>query len=54
MCSPREVGPGSQDPGSAVLHRLPGGVGSDLHLHTGFLVAVVAVVAVHACLWGAR
>ena len=25
VCSPREVGPGSQDPGSGVLHRLPGG-----------------------------
>ena len=30
------------------------GVGNDLFLHTGFLVAVVAVVAVCACLWGPR
>ena len=30
------------------------GVGSDLHLYTGPLVAVVAVVAVHACLWDTR
>ena len=27
MCSPREVVPGSQDPGSGVLHRLPVGCG---------------------------
>ena len=25
MCSPGEVVPGSQDPGSGGLHRLPGG-----------------------------
>ena len=31
-----------------------GGVDSDLCLHTGFLVAAVAVVVVHARLWGPR
>ena len=29
-----------------------GGVGSDLHLHTGFSVEVTAVLVVRACLWG--
>ena len=29
-----------------------GGVYSDLCLHTGFLVAVAAALASHACLWG--
>ena len=28
-----------------------GGVGSDLRLHTGFLVAAAAALAVHAHLW---
>ena len=58
MCSPGEVVPGSQDPGSGGLHRLPvgegGGVDSDLCLHTGFLVAAAADLAFHACLWGLR
>ena len=31
-----------------------GGVDSDLHLHTGCLVAAVAVLASHAHLWCAR
>ena len=31
-----------------------GGVGSDLHLHTGFLVAAVAALAVHDHFWGLR
>ena len=31
-----------------------GGVDSDLCLHTGFLVAAVAALAFHACLWGPR
>ena len=52
MCSPREVVPGSWDPGSGGLHRLLGGVDSDLCLHTGFLVAVAAALAFHAHLWG--
>ena len=30
------------------------GVESDLHLHTGFLVAAEAVLAVHAHLWGPK
>ena len=39
MCSPGEVVPGSRDPGSGRLHRLPWGVvDSVLCLHTGFLV----------------
>ena len=50
MCSPREVVPGSRDPGSGVLYRLLGGVGvdSDLHLNTGFLAAVAAAIVFHA------
>ena len=52
MCSPGDVVPGSQDPGSGRLHTLPGGgVDSDLCLHTGFLVAAAAVLAFHALLW---
>ena len=31
-----------------------GGVGSDLCLHTGFLVAAAAALASHARLWGSR
>ena len=31
-----------------------GGVDSDLCLHTGLLLAAVAALAVHACLWGPR
>ena len=31
-----------------------GGVGSDLCLHTGFLVAEAAALAFHARLWGPR
>ena len=31
-----------------------GGVGSDLCLHTGFLVAAAAALAFHARLWGPR
>ena len=27
VCSPREVGPGSWDPGNGMLHRFPGGCG---------------------------
>ena len=60
MCSPREVVPGSRDPGSGGLYRLLGGrrwvgVYSDLCLHTGFLVAVAAAaLAFHARLWGPR
>ena len=49
MCSPREVVPGSRDPGSGGLHRR-GGVDGDLCLHTGFLVAAEALVF-HARLW---
>ena len=30
------------------------GVDSDLCLHTGFLVAIAAALAFHACLWGLR
>ena len=53
MYSPREVVPGSQDPGSGVLHRLlVGSVDSDPCLHTGFLVAAAAVLVVHAHLLG--
>ena len=52
MCSPGEFVPGSRDPGSGVLHRLLGGVGSILCLHTGFLLAAAAALAFHACLWG--
>ena len=53
MCSPGEVVPGSRDPGSGRLHRLPGGnVFSELCLHTGFLVAAAAVLAFHSRLWG--
>ena len=51
MCSPREVGPGSWDPGSSVLTGSQEGVGSDLHLHTGLLVSAAAAVAVRACFW---
>ena len=53
MCSPGEVVPGSQDPGSGGLHRLlEEGGGSDLRFHTGFLVAAAAALAFHAHLWG--
>ena len=55
MCSPEEVVPGSRDRGSGGLQRLPLGGGivdSDLHLHTGFLVAAAASLAFHARLWG--
>ena len=54
MCSPGEVVPGSQDPGSGGLHSLPGwgGMDSDLCLHTGFLVAAAAALAFHTHLWG--
>ena len=53
--SPGEVVPGSRDPGSGGLHRLPGGaVDSDLCLHTGFLVVAAAALAFHARLWGPR
>ena len=31
-----------------------GGMGSDLCLHTGFLVAAAAALASHALLWGPR
>ena len=31
-----------------------GSVGSDLCLHTGFLVAAATVLVVHTCLWGLR
>ena len=49
----REVVPGCQNPGSGVLHRVPGrSVGSDLCLHTGFLVAAAAALAFHAHLCG--
>ena len=50
MHSPVEVVPGSQDPGTGGLHRIPGreGVDCDLCLHTGFLVAAVAALAFHA------
>ena len=51
VCSPAEFVPGSQDPGSGVLHRLPGHVDSDLCLHTGFLVAAAAPLGFHAHLW---
>ena len=55
MCAPREVVPVSRDPGCGGLHSLPRqGVDSDLYLHTGFLVAVVAAaLASHACLLSA-
>ena len=52
MCSPREVVPGSRDPGSGRLYRLLGGVGSDLRLHTGFLMVAAAVLVVHAHVCG--
>ena len=52
VCSPREVVPGSWDPGSGRLHRLPGvGMDSDLRLHTGSLVAAAAALVFHARLW---
>ena len=53
VCSPGQVAPGSRDPGSGGLHRLPrrGGVDSDLCLHTGFLLAAAAALAFHARLW---
>ena len=51
-CSPEEVVPGSWDPGSGELHRLPGGsVDSDLCLHTGFLVVAAAALVFNARLW---
>ena len=43
MCSPGEVVPGYQDPGSGVLH---------LHSHIGILVAAAAALVVHVHLWG--
>ena len=52
MYSPGKLFPGSRDPGSGGLHRLLGGVDSDLRLHTGFLVAATAALAVLARLWG--
>ena len=54
MCSPGKVVPGSRDPGSGRLHRLPwwGGVDSDLCPHTAFLVAAAAALVFHARLWG--
>ena len=54
MCSPGGAVPGSRDPGSGGLHRLPGEgerVDSDLGLHTGFLVAAAAALAFHTRLW---
>ena len=53
VCSPGEVVPGSQDPGSGGLLRVPGG-DSDLCLHTGFLVAAAATLAFHARSWCPR
>ena len=44
ITGPRQWG-AAQAPGRS-------GVGSDLCLHTGFLVAVAAALAFHACLWG--
>ena len=52
MCFPGEVVPGSWDSGSGVVHMLLGAVGSDLHLHTGFLVTAAAALAFQAHLWG--
>ena len=48
VCSPGEVVPGSWDPSSGVLHRLLGGVGSELCLHIGFLVAAASALVFHA------
>ena len=51
MCSPGEVVSRSRGPGTGVLHSLLGWVvDSDLHLHTGFLVAAAAMLAFHASL----
>ena len=52
MRSPGEVVPGSRDPGRAAQAPGRGGVGSDLGLHTGFLVATAAALVFHARLWG--
>ena len=50
VSSPREVVPGSRDPGGGCTGSWECVV-NDLCLHTGFLVAAVAALLFHARLW---